>query len=142
MPFTSPFSTALVNCEYVSSFFDDPELASVLTRNAAAISANTTHGTQRNDGDELDGLSPPPPEPELGLGRSGGRLPSGRQPGGGVGGRPFGRGPLASGSFPGRRSDGSDGRRLMELPGLLGGDGTMLRPRTAKPNAGPQRSLL
>src|ERR1044072_4698661 len=89
MPFSSPFSTALVNCEYVSSFFDDPELARVLTRNAAAISANTTHGTQRNDGDEPDGLSPPPPGPELPVGRSGGRLFSGRHPGGGVGGRPF-----------------------------------------------------
>ena len=131
MLFTSPAVTAFVNCEYVRSFVDEPELASVLTRNAAAMSASTTHGTQRSDGDEPDGLSPLPPEPGLPFDRSGGRLvPPGRQPGGGVGGRPFGPGrPLASGSFPGRRSDGSDGRRLMELPELLGGDGTMLRPR-------------
>ena len=111
----------------------------MLTRNAAAISASTTHGTQRSDGDEPDGLSPLPPEPGLPVDRSGGRLVSpGRQPGGGVGGRPFGPGrPLASGSFPGRRSDGSDGRRLMELPELLGGDPTMLRPRGARTNPGP-----
>ncbi len=97
MLLTLSASTAFTNWEYVRSAFDELLPARLLTMNAAAISARTIHGTQRNDG-EL-------PPPDVGVGRrSGGRSPggpsplggvpggraSGRHDGGGVGGRPFG----------------------------------------------------
>src|SRR5215218_8082239 len=51
MLFTLPSSTAVVNCEYVRSAFEEPLPARLLTMNAAAISARTIQGTQRNDGE-------------------------------------------------------------------------------------------
>src|SRR2546423_5647985 len=78
MLFTLPLSTAVTNCEYVRSAFDELPPATLLTMNAAAISARTIHGTQRSDG-EL-------PPPEVGLGRrSGGRSGGGPSPGGVLG---------------------------------------------------------
>ena len=58
----------------------------LLTMNAAAISARTIQGTQRNDG-EL------PPPPEVGVGRRsvGGRSAGGPSLGGAPGGRASGR---------------------------------------------------
>src|SRR5215212_94546 len=126
MLLTLSSSTALTNCEYVRSAFDALLPARLLTTNAAAISARTIHGTQRNDGD------PPPPDGGVGrrsggcrsgggpsLGGPGGRA-SGRHEGGGVGGRPLGpvgarKGSVspASGSTPGSRSVW---RRLMLRP--------------------------
>src|SRR6478672_9380362 len=114
MLLTLPLSTAVVNSEYVRSAFDEPLPARLLTMNAAAISARTIQGTQRNDG-EL-----PPPDGGVGR-RSGGWLSgggpspggpggreSGRHDGGGVGGRRFGarNGSVSppSGSTPGSRS--------------------------------------
>src|SRR3954471_20150071 len=95
MLLTLSASTALTNCEYVRSAFDELLPARLLTMNAAAISARTIQGTHRNDGEV------PPPE---GVGRrsggwwsGGGPSPggpggraSGRHDGGGVGGRPLG----------------------------------------------------
>src|SRR5436190_8857644 len=103
--FTWPASTALMNCVYVRSAFDELLLARLLTRNAAAINASTIHGTQRSEGDEPRGRSP-----GRWFWRSGGRPPPGRCPPGGDGGRPFGAGPRDPGSAPGSRSFG---RRLM-----------------------------
>src|SRR6516165_4522144 len=95
MLFTLSLSTWFTNCVYVRSAFEELPPARLLTTNAAAMSASTIHGTQRNDG-EL-----PPPDggrrsvggrslggPSFG-GPVGGRV-SGRQEGGGVGGRPLG----------------------------------------------------
>src|SRR5690349_12650101 len=95
MLLTLPLSTALTNSEYVRSAFDEPLPAMLLTMNAAAISARTIHGTQRNDGEPPDvgvgrrsgGRSPGGPSP---LGGPPGGRESGRQEGGGVGGRPLG----------------------------------------------------
>src|SRR5437764_392799 len=56
MLLTLPLSTAFTNCEYVRSAFDELLPARLLTMKAAAISARTIHGTQRNDGE----LPPPP----------------------------------------------------------------------------------
>src|SRR3954452_14093009 len=98
MLLTLSLSTAVVNCEYVRSAFDELPPARLLTMNAAAISARTIHGTHRSEG-EL-----PPPDVAVGRcsegGRSGGGpsplggepggRESGRHDGGGVGGCPFG----------------------------------------------------
>ena len=40
-----------MNSEYVRSAFEELLLARLLTRNAAAMSASTIHGTHRSDGD-------------------------------------------------------------------------------------------
>src|SRR3954447_20551791 len=98
MLLTLSASTALTNCEYVRSAFDELLPARLLTMNAAAISARTIQGTHRSVG-EL-------PPPDVGVGRcsdggrsGGGPSPlggepggreSGRHDGGGVGGCPFG----------------------------------------------------
>ena len=118
MLLTLSSSTWFTNCEYVRSVFDELPPARLLTMNAAAISASTIHGTQRNDGElpppvggrrSLGGRSPGGPSsggPDSG-GPPGGRV-SGRHAGGGVGGRPLGApndsGSPVSGSTPGSRS--------------------------------------
>src|ERR1044071_4907366 len=85
MLLTLPLSTAVTNSEYVRSAFDELLPARLLTTNAAAISARTIHGTQRND----DELLPPPPG---GVGRRSGGWRSGGGPSdGGPGGRASGR---------------------------------------------------
>src|SRR5215207_281578 len=96
MLLTLSLSTAVVNSEYVRSAFEEPLPATLLTMNAAAISARTIQGTHRSDGDV--------PPPDGGVGRRSGGLSSGggpspggpggrasgRHDGGGVGGRPLG----------------------------------------------------
>src|SRR5437899_420992 len=82
MLFTLLASTWLTNSEYVRSAFDELPPARLLTTNAAAISASTIHGTQRNDG-ELP--------PDGGRRSVGGRSPGDPSFGGPPGGRVSGR---------------------------------------------------
>ena len=121
------------------SVFDELPPARLLTRNAAATSASSTHGTQRSDDDDgppaiggrrsvggrsIGGRPAPLPEAPLPDGPFPDGAPSGFQPGGGPWGRlpgaPNGAVPPASGStsgsIPGSRSVW---RRLMPWPAPL-----------------------